>query len=96
MGPLTIFSVLNTFINSGVKKILDQFAWDPLLRKFRGGQLNVSPVRLACTILIIALSTNLASCTMVLEISKATSKLLKATWRIYGKLMQSFQSRDKI
>jgi hypothetical protein len=33
---------------------------------------------------------------MALEISQATSKQSKATWRIYGKLMQSCKLRDKI
>ena len=33
---------------------------------------------------------------MALEISEATSKLSKAAWRIYGKLMQSCKLRDKI
>ena len=33
---------------------------------------------------------------MALEISEATSKLSKATWRIYGKLTQSCKLSDKI
>ena len=33
---------------------------------------------------------------MALEYSEATSKLSKATWRIYGKLMLSCKLRDKI